>query len=198
MNEDEASEVLAAAGLSINAPFILHVGGNLWYKNRSGVVAIFRHLMDVSGFGNHELVLAGPRLSPALQRELDPIADHVHHVVDPSARLLNALYSRAAALLFPSLQEGFGWPIVEAQSCGCPVITTDREPMLEVGGAAAFYIDPSDPKAAAEKIATGWSSISSRRAASIENAGRFSETLIARQYLQLYNRVQEQLLVDSR
>ena len=53
---------------------------------------------------------------------------------------LRAAYSVAAVLLFPSLDEGFGWPIAEAMACGCAVITTDQEPMTEVGGDAAFYL----------------------------------------------------------
>jgi glycosyltransferase involved in cell wall biosynthesis len=46
----------------------------------------------------------------------------------------------ARVFIFPSLAEGFGWPIIEAQACGCPVITTDVAPMNEVGGSAASYI----------------------------------------------------------
>ncbi len=53
---------------------------------------------------------------------------------------LQALYSIAAAFLFPSLAEGFGWPLIEAQACGCPVITTDEAPMNEVAGPAARYL----------------------------------------------------------
>jgi len=48
-------------------------------------------------------------------------------------------------LLFPSLAEGFGWPIAEAMASGCPVITTGEAPMTEVGGDAAFYI-PRQPQ----------------------------------------------------
>ena len=62
---------------------------------------------------------------------------------------LRALYSTATMMLFPSLQEGFGWPIVEAQACGCPVATSGRSPMDEVGGDAAIYIDPENPESAA-------------------------------------------------
>jgi glycosyltransferase involved in cell wall biosynthesis len=51
-----------------------------------------------------------------------------------------AAYSLATVMIFPSLDEGFGWPIAEAQACGCPVITTGEAPMTEVGGDAAFYI----------------------------------------------------------
>ena len=50
---------------------------------------------------------------------------------------LAAVYSRAALLLFPSLAEGFGWPVLEAMACGCRVVTSNRAPMTEVGGDAA-------------------------------------------------------------
>jgi glycosyltransferase involved in cell wall biosynthesis len=43
-------------------------------------------------------------------------------------------------LIFPSLAEGFGWPIIEAQACGCTVITTGDAPMSEIGGPAAIYL----------------------------------------------------------
>jgi glycosyltransferase involved in cell wall biosynthesis len=53
---------------------------------------------------------------------------------------LKNAYAGASVLLYPSLAEGFGWPIAEAMASGCPVITTDEAPMTEVGGKAAFYI----------------------------------------------------------
>ena len=55
-------------------------------------------------------------------------------------RVLQAAYSHARAFLFPSLAEGFGWPIIEAQACGCPVLTTDEAPMNEIGGPAVRYL----------------------------------------------------------
>jgi len=51
---------------------------------------------------------------------------------------LCAFYSLAEALIFPSLREGFGWPLIEAQACGCPVVTTDLAPMNQVAGPAAL------------------------------------------------------------
>jgi glycosyltransferase involved in cell wall biosynthesis len=49
-------------------------------------------------------------------------------------------------MIFPSYSEGFGWPIIEAQACGAPVITSNKAPMMtEVGGNAALYADPDDP-----------------------------------------------------
>ena len=49
-------------------------------------------------------------------------------------------YAGASVFLFPSLAEGFGWPIAEAMASGCPVITTNETPMTEVAGSSAFFI----------------------------------------------------------
>src|SRR5690606_37181181 len=57
---------------------------------------------------------------------------------------VNLAYSGALVLIFPSLAEGFGWPIAEAMASGCPVITTNEAPMTEVGSNSAFYI-PKKP-----------------------------------------------------
>jgi glycosyltransferase involved in cell wall biosynthesis len=72
------------------------------------------------------------------------------------------LYRRAAALVFPSLYEGFGQPPLEAMACGCPVAVSDLPPLREVCGGAAVYFDPLDPddiaRAAIEAIDRGGAS----------------------------------------
>jgi glycosyltransferase involved in cell wall biosynthesis len=67
---------------------------------------------------------------------------------------LQGAYSYAEALLFPSLAEGFGWPIIEAQACGCPVVTTDEPPMSEIGGGNAAYL----PRLKTGDDVSGWAS----------------------------------------
>lgn len=66
---------------------------------------------------------------------------------DISSDDIVALYSGAMAFAYPSVYEGFGMPILEAMSCGCPVITSDRSSLSEVAGEAALLVDPTDAQA---------------------------------------------------
>jgi alpha-1,3-rhamnosyl/mannosyltransferase len=70
------------------------------------------------------------------------LAAHLGYVPDAE---LPGLYARAEALVFPSWYEGFGLPIIEAMARGCPVISSDRASMREVGGEAPLYVDPGRP-----------------------------------------------------
>lgn len=70
------------------------------------------------------------------------IEDHVKFLGYVPDKDLPALYSGAIAFLFPSLFEGFGLPILEAFSCGCPVLTSNTSSLPEVAGNAALLVDP--------------------------------------------------------
>jgi len=119
--------------------YVLHIGG-YWYKNREGVCRVFLELLN--SYPRLKLVLVGHTEAAAKQVITDnpDLQAGVIHITEIGQEELNALYSAAEVLLFPSWHEGFGWPILEALACGCPVITTNRDPMREVGGDAATYI----------------------------------------------------------
>jgi glycosyltransferase involved in cell wall biosynthesis len=102
---------------------------------------------------------------------------------------LQALYSCALATLFPSLEEGFGWPILEAQACGCPVVTTDRRPMNEVAGDAAILINPARPEAAARTIADALRDTTRMRADGLQNAASYTMERMLEQCEALYREV---------
>jgi glycosyltransferase involved in cell wall biosynthesis len=181
MPPQEATTRLQALGLSPDQPFILHVGGNQWYKNRVGVLKIFALLRK--RVPNLLLVMAGKPWTVEM-RELAlelGLGDSALERAGVSEEDLRALYSRAEALLFPSLAEGFGWPVAEAQACGCAVVTSNRAPMTEVGGAAAIYIDPLDHKSAAIAVA---SVLGSRGARKLRP--EFSTAAMIDGYLALY------------
>ncbi|MCS7296811.1 MAG: glycosyltransferase family 1 protein [Bacteroidia bacterium] len=63
---------------------------------------------------------------------------------------LRLLYNAAEVVVYPSLYEGFGYPVVEALACGAPVVTSSCSSLPEVGGEAAFYANPFDPSSLAE------------------------------------------------
>jgi len=87
-------------------------------------------------------------------RILAPMADV--RVIRFSSEDLPVAYAGAVALVYPSLYEGFGLPIVEAMACGCPVITCRRASLPEVAGEAAIYVDPWDPTETASALLRLW------------------------------------------
>ena len=110
----------------------------------------------------------------------------VIELINPSNQELRALYSCANLMLFPSLQKGFGWPIIEAQACGCPVVTSHRLPMMEIGGDAATYIEPENIDQAAAVIAGRICARSQPCDKSLKNAERFSASEMITRYLSLH------------
>ena len=174
--------------------FILHVGGNQWYKNRMGLCAIYNELNKIRSELNQSsipLLLAGKKPTREL---IDYAQEHrelnIRFLIGPTNDEMNALYSLASLLLFPSIEEGFGWPIVEGMACGCPVVTTGREPMTEAGGNAAIYLDPSDYKSAAwiTNEVIEWSEFrkEKQRILGYQNLKRFSRKKFAEEYRKAY------------
>jgi glycosyltransferase involved in cell wall biosynthesis len=138
----QALQVLRHAGLpATGVGMLLHVSGNHWYKNVPGVVRLYAEYARRVPVPL-PLWLVGCTQDDPLRSALAEVPGHgrVVRLGFLEAPLLNAAYGLARAFLFPSLAEGFGWPIVEAQACGCPVVTTDASPMNEVGGPHARYL----------------------------------------------------------
>jgi glycosyltransferase involved in cell wall biosynthesis len=195
MDRQEAGRRLRRFGLAPDQRFLLHVGGNQWYKNRPGALRIFAQLRKYSGVGNVVLIMAGKPWTEEMRQFIrrEELESVVRELCDVPEEDLRALYSSAELMLFPSLAEGFGWPIIEAQACGCPVITSNLAPMTEVGGDAAIYIDPADPESAAMEVAhalnSGFGACLAHREASMRNASRFSTAAMIDAYLGLYRRL---------
>jgi glycosyltransferase involved in cell wall biosynthesis len=176
--------------LKLDCLFVLHVGSHLRRKNREGVLRIFARTKDD---WNAQLVFAGDALSNDLwtQARALGIADRMVEIVSAESELLEALYNRAHALLFPSRFEGFGWPIAEAQACGCPVLCRDAAPMSEVAGGAALLRDIGDENGFAEDLLRlrDPATREKYRELGLQNAARFNAKKMAEQYLALYREV---------
>lgn len=147
VEQQEAAKRLERAGLpSRKGGYILHVGGLQWYKNTLGVLrayAAYARQTLQKGRSPLPLVMITPQPhSPGLLAAIQQVPDSAEVIFRPGIDnpTLQAAYSNAAVFMFPSLAEGFGWPIIEAQACGTVVVTTDAAPMSEIGGSAPIYL----------------------------------------------------------
>lgn len=132
-------------------PFILHVGSALARKNREAALhtlAIARRERDL------RLVLAGGAPTADLLSLAGSlgIGDAVEFVSEPPDAVVAGLYRSALCLLFPSRSEGFGWPLIEAQACGCPVVASDCPPFADILRGTAPMLRPDDHAGMARAI----------------------------------------------
>ena len=134
-------------GLDLASGFLLHVGGNLWYKNRPGVLHLYHTWRALPATSPLPLLMLGEPPSPEMLdlQANSPFKAEIHFIQAADDATLRLAYQAASVFLFPSLEEGFGWPIAESMASGCPVVTTDRPPMTEVAGGAASLIPVSGP-----------------------------------------------------
>lgn len=147
---------LGAPGISVAAAFADRVLGsrpyfyypaNLWkHKNHERLLAAFARFRARGG--THSLLLSGhPGGWPELARRHADLP--VHHLGFVSNAELRHLYEHAHALVFFSLYEGFGMPLLEAFETGCPVLCSNTTSLPEVAGDAALCCDPTDVDAMA-------------------------------------------------
>jgi glycosyltransferase involved in cell wall biosynthesis len=168
-------------------PFVLHVGSNLPRKNREGVLRIFARNKNK---WNARLVFAGDPLDAAQLSIANGlgIADRIIQVKDATDESLEALYNCAIALVYPSFSEGFGWPIIEAHACGCPVVSSNLAPLPEAAGNAGLFHDVSDEAGFAADLlrlnAPTERALWSEK--SLRNAERFSTQKMISRYIDIY------------
>ena len=179
---------LALHGIPSRARYLLHVGGNHWYKHRSAVLRITAALRRLPGHEDIRLVLVGERLNDPLRRLAveEGLSAYLHELPGISNDHLNAVYNGALGLVFPSLHEGFGWPVIEAQAAQCPVFISDRAPLPEIAGTSAIRFDPLMPDRAAAAIAAALPQRARLAEAGVENAARYSADAMIEGYLSLY------------
>lgn len=141
----DAKRLLKDQGVDVQWPFLLHIGSSLPRKNRKMLVQMLDIMKDE---WPGKVIFAGQELEPELYQSIKEknLSDRVILIKRPGYELLNALYSACDAFVFPSYSEGFGWPVIEAQACGAPVIASNIEPIPEVSGGAALHGHPDKPE----------------------------------------------------
>jgi glycosyltransferase involved in cell wall biosynthesis len=150
--DDEARSI--AAGYGLPEGYLLSLGTREPGKNRETILWAMRYLLD-HGADPHLAVVGQAGWGAAAEEELVRnlgLEDRVHFTGYVPQEHLPALYSAAAAFLFPSLYEGFGLPVLEAMACGTPVITSNVSSLPEVAGHAALLVDPRDARALADAV----------------------------------------------
>lgn len=188
LDPTEAHTRLAViAGVPWDEPFLLHVGSNLARKNKAGVLRIFAQLRE--RWPGH-LVFVGASWPEELREQARGwgIESRIFAVPKISDESLAAVYARAHALIYPSKCEGFGWPIIEAQACDCPVICSDRTSLPEVAGEGGLIFRLNDEAGMANAVLrlTQPEFRSAEVHRGHENVRRFTIDRMVDDYLELY------------
>jgi len=119
--------------------FFLFVGENRPHKNVERIITAFKEVKKQNVEENVHCVFVGTKYAKLAARNTDDMIIFMDVVDEPT---LCSLYKYALALVYPSLYEGFGLPILEAMQLHIPVITSDCSSMPEVAGNAALFVDP--------------------------------------------------------
>ncbi|MFQ5480961.1 MAG: glycosyltransferase family 4 protein [Thermodesulfobacteriota bacterium] len=150
--EDEKEEIRKKYSLPKN--FILYLASSLPHKNYERLLLAFKAVL--AEYPELCLVLIGARDygSPEITSKITKLGleSNVIMLGWLPYEDIPIIYSASSLLVFPSLHEGFGLPIIEAMACGLPVVCSDIEPLIEIAGDAAELVDPKSEEAIAEGI----------------------------------------------
>ena len=173
--------------------YILHVGTLEPRKNIERLIGAFEILVQKMGRSKEQLVLVGSKgwLCEKIYRRLEnsPRKGQIVWCGYVPEEDLPYLYNGAAFLVYPSLYEGFGLPVIEAMACGVPVITSGVSSLPEVAGGAGVLVDPYDTQALAaamHRLLIDPDQRAKLAVKGIRRAGDFSWEKMARQILSLY------------
>lgn len=168
----------------LEKPFFLALGEVKEKKNLHTLLP----LMD--RFPDYHLVIAGNDSTPYARQLRAQLPSHpnisIIGIVDDSQR--RWLYSHCTALLFPSIAEGFGLPIIEAMQWGKPVFCSDRTSLPEIGSTHAHYFHSFDPDSMETVVREGLAAYDESRAEEAKSyAATFSYETHMRKYIDLYS-----------
>lgn len=136
------------SSLKLDSPFVVFVGKRQGYKKFSILPEALKKTDNIKLV----IVGGGALTSPEIEELENTIPGRYIKIDNINNGDLNILYNRAFALIYPSIYEGFGFPVVEAMKAGCPVITTNLSSIPEVGGDAALMLNEVSSQALFEQM----------------------------------------------
>lgn len=178
------------------APEILHVAGTFDRKRIDLTLRIFAAVRRI--FPGARLIRVGGAFKSEHLRLVKQLglADSIDVLPYLERPVLSAVYRRADLAILPSEDEGFGFPVIEAMTCGTPIVASDLPVLREVGGDAASYVPVGEVEQWAEVVASllaerrsGAASWEERRAAGLAQAALFSWSEYARKMIDVYQEV---------
>lgn len=181
--------------LRLERPFMFYPAATWPHKNHRRLLEAVRIMRDCSNFTG-ELILTGSPMEA--QWELLDAVDRlglgatVRWLGHLPHETLPYLYNLARLMVFPSLFEGFGLPVLEAMASACPVVCSNSSSLPEVGGEAALYFDPLNSAEIAIKLAHAWNDdhlLEQLRQRGLAQAARFGWDQTARQTIEVYRSV---------
>ncbi len=185
--KSEAQLKLQTALPAIVKPYLLYVGQIQPRKNLIRLIDAFERVKQTRT--ELQLVIAGGH--GWLQQQIlariaaSPVKSSIIVTGPVPDELLAPLYWHAEAFILPSLQEGFGMPILEAQACGCPVVTSNTSSMPEVAGEGAVLVEPKNTTSIADGIQTALQNQSDLTQKGLANAQKFSWDATAAKVLKI-------------
>jgi len=194
---DPGAARVQVAAHGVTKPFVLFVS-SLWpYKNCEGLLRAWA--AGRAELGDRQLVVVGGGRDEkyvaqlhSLAADLGISADVVFVGAVPLEQTVS-FYQAADVFVYPSLNETFGLPILEAMACGCPVVTSDTSAMPETAGGAAVLSDPMDPASIAQAIIAAVGPGRGRlRDDGLRRAGQFTWEATAAATLDVYREVADQ------
>lgn len=190
---DEAVRKLRLLGVDGERPFIFMIGSDLRRKNRLNALRCFDLLRADKTVPEFQLVFAGKPMAGENRAAADvsPWREDIIEIGRIDNSTLAAAYRHAAVVLFPSLAEGFGLPIIEAQTCGAALVTSRRQPMAEIAGDGAVLVDPENPVEMAACILQAHAEGDILRRKGLANAQRFTLEKMLDGYLSIYRTLGE-------
>ena len=194
--DEEEADVLARQRLGVerDRPYVAFVGTLEPRKDVPSLVRAFD--LIAAGHPDHVLVLAGQRGWGVDAVEAAVLTARARHRILLAGYVSEdenvALLRGAAAVAYPSLEEGFGLPALETMACGSPIVTTSGSAMEEVVGAAGLLVAPGDTVALAEALEAtlaGGAAVDHRCRLGLEVADRHRWTTAARAHVEVYRSV---------